>query len=158
MQLTKPIRVKAKKLPGLRRAKTRFRFDKKRDDHAMPFDTAYVFATRSPILDGGDCGVFGCPVGVLVGYSRTVDSEGVQSVVPSSEFVSGRCIEVTQDELARLDAVAELTSDSHRFLAEIKLPQAGHTIQAWVYQALSDATPAELATSATNQPTQAVLS
>lgn len=145
--------VKSQPAPApqsLRRSKRYFRFDKNRDDHNLKGETAYVFTTQSPMLDGGDIGVYGAPCGVLMGYAPSQDGNGARSVVlRENSRVMGRLVEVTMEELAHLDTVAEHSgSDLHRFKADVILPQAGVTVQAWVFQRLSDATEVEFNTSA----------
>lgn len=145
---------KTQNVVSLRRAKKGFRLSPR----PLPVNvkTVWVFATRSPVLDannGTNCGLFGAPVGVLHGYQRTTDANGIHSVkLASDSFVTGRLCEVTEEELARLDQVSEECASQHRFLAEIKGPMGGFIFAAWVFQDIADMTPVEAATSALNSP------
>jgi hypothetical protein len=134
-----------------RRAKSRFRFDKNRDDLLSRVQTVRVFTTSSPLLDSADPGVFGCPVVSLSGYVKVEGANKLNSVRRmdgAGGFIVGRAVEVSRDELARLDAFAELTGNYHRFLTRARGPQTGMDFDVWVYQLLEDAGPAELALSA----------
>ncbi len=135
-----------------RRAARRFRFDKNRDDLAHPgTTTAFVFTTSSPLLDSANCGVYGAPVVSLIGYGRVEGAVGLNSVRRVDGlggYMVGRAVELTLDELARLDEVAELSGNYHRFLTKAKGPATGMEFDVWVYQLLDDAGPEELATSA----------
>lgn len=141
------------------RAKSRFRFDQDRDDHTDRVKTCRVLTTSSLLMHGGDCGVFGSPLVVLTGYGLvegTNKLNSVRRVDGLRGFISGRAVELTMEELARLDQFAELTGEYHRFLAKAKGPQGGTEFDVWVYQLLSDAGPVELAASATaERPLQA---
>lgn len=135
---------------SIRRAASRFRFDHNRDDQALRLDTVRVFTTSSPLLDGGDCGVYGAPIAVLTGYAH-VEVEGglnsVRRVDGLGGYIVGRVVELTTAELARLDDVAEVAGDYHRFLAQVRGPRTGYEFWAWVYQLRADAGPVELAAS-----------
>lgn len=146
-----------KKSPvSLRRAKTRFKFDKERDDHAIRFDTMKVFAPSNILYGVDNIGVFGSPVVVLRGYAMVKDEFGNNSVVASADqHIVGRCVELSPDEVARMDDVAEQVGDYHRFLADVVMPQTGYEVKAWVYQARSHATPVEIQTSAVHSDTLA---
>lgn len=134
-----------------------FRFDKKRDltFGAPRVETAYVFAHGFIF---GDVGIYGAPVAVLPGYEqvsnpdqsrRTAAPVSIRLAAKSGAFVTGRLIELTVDELARLDSLIErCQEDYHRFQAEVILPSNGHKTLAWVFQKVSDARLPEQVTSA----------
>lgn len=158
MKPKKKTRMVAKPAPlSLRRAKSAFRFDSNRDD-LMPKTalTAWVFTTVSPVTQQGfDVGVYGSPVAVLTGYQATCDLHSKNRSVRAAEgpaaFVLGRLVEVTMEELARLDQVAERAGDYHRFLAEVTTASNGYKFSAWVFQERSDAGSVELFTSASSE-------
>lgn len=145
---------------SLRRAKAAFRFDEGRDDlDTSGVRTTYVFAPivpteNSPAAVGGhSIGLFGAPVAVLDGFLLlTAEDSRLRSVVrpktASAAFVMGRIGEVTMSELARLDRVAELCGDYHRFLTEVTMPSNGYVVEAWVYQLREHATDLEVRASA----------
>ena len=134
-------------------AKSRFKFDANRDDLSTPSaPTVRVFTTSSPLLHGGDCGVYGAPIVTLTGYVKV---EGASSKLNSVQrldglggYIVGRAVELTVDELARLDQFAEATGDYHRFRAVARGPRSGQDFTVWVYQLLEDAGPVELQDSA----------
>lgn len=134
-----------------------FRFDKKRDltFGAPKVETAYVFAHGFIF---GDVGIYGAPVAVLPGYEqvsnpdqsrRTATPVSIRLAQKPGAFVTGRLIELTVDELARLDSLVErCPADYHRFQAEVTLPSNGHKTLAWVFQRLDHARLPEQVTSA----------
>lgn len=135
-----------------RRAQSHFQLDRSRDDHVPAGKTVRVFTTSSPLLDGADCGVYGSPVVVLRGYETVKGSNALNSVRQLDGiggFIVGRAVELSADELARMDAYAERVGDYHRFLAMARGPKTGADFEVWVYQLRSDASPVELMASAT---------
>jgi hypothetical protein len=134
-----------------RRAAAAFRFDTGRDDLAPAAETVRVFTTSSPLLDGCNCGVYGAPVVVLTGWAKVEGANGLNSVKAVdglAGYTVGRAVELTLPELARLDRVAELAGNYHRFLTTVRSPMNGWEVEAWVYQLLEDSSEIEMATSA----------
>jgi gamma-glutamylcyclotransferase (GGCT)/AIG2-like uncharacterized protein YtfP len=117
-----------------------FRFDESRNASQK---TCYVFAHGYK----GDSGVFGAPAAALLGFEKT---QACPSSVAEkdSALVVGRLLELSEEELARLDAVAERQGDYHRFRTTIIIPLAGFEVEAWCYQLRSDSTPLTELTSA----------
>lgn len=147
MSKTKHI-IKAPK-PTLRRAASRFRLNKNRDDHNPGFDSVRVFCP-SPLAGGSHVGVFGAPVVVLNGYRLEPVNDLNSVVADPNAYIVGRMVDFHPDELARLDQVAEAAPHlMHRFLAEVHGPQTGAVFSAWVYQADCHAGEIERKTSAT---------
>jgi hypothetical protein len=144
-------------MKALRPVLNLFRFDKQRDltFGAPKVQTCYVLA-YGQIL--GDVGIYGAPVAVLHGYevvqptnqSRRDASLASIKASPrgSAKFVTGRLIELTLEELARLDSLTEHSpEDYHRFQAEVILPGNGHSTLAWVFQRTADASLVDRGTS-----------
>lgn len=132
---------------GLRRAASAFRLSPNRDDHNPGFDTVRVFIP-SPLMHGGNIGIFGGAPVVLKGY-RAQLVNGLTSIIRDNDaLVVGRMVELHLEELGRLDTVTERAGGWHRFLAEVIGPSSGTAFSAWVYQQLGHAGEDELETSA----------